>query len=118
MKRETERWIRIGLLAVGVIVILVILRHAWKLLSSPAETGQGKIEAEASSEMWVEESELETNKSIKLSLKEAVLGAAQQEKNLEVFTQKLSDIIKVTDSGKWPLRLSSKYQYIKYSGNT
>ncbi|MBQ9062172.1 MAG: DUF4230 domain-containing protein [Eubacterium sp.] len=120
MNKRRERIITAAALAVGAILIAVILFHAWKALTRPAESAAkqetGSIEAEAGDDIWVEETQLETNQNLTLSLKAAVLGTALQKKELVVFEQHLSDIIKVTDDGKLPFNLSAKYQYIKYSG--
>ena len=119
MKPNQERLFKIGIWALAAIMILMILLNAWRKLKTPAASEQGSggsIEAEASDGLWVEEEELLANPDVTLSIKEAVLGHAQQEKKLVVFRQNLSDIIKVTDKGKLPFNLSAKYQYIKYSG--
>ena len=121
MRKKKERLITAAALLIGAILIIVILIHAWRALSRPAETSdaeaaRGSIAAEAGDDIWVDETELDANKDLTLSLKEAVLGAAVQQKKLVVFEQNLSDIIKVTDEGKLPFNLSAKYQYIKYSG--
>lgn len=109
--------IRLTAVIVGAIVVILILIHAWKVFSEPSErTGKGEIETEAADDIWVDVVELESNDDITVSLKEAVLGAAGQQKKLVVFEQKVSDIIKVTDEGKLPFGLSEKYQYVKYSG--
>lgn len=120
MNMRYEQILRKAAPAVGLIVIIGILLHAWTLLTrepEPAASGNpGEIEAEAAGGIWVEESELEANPGLTLSIKEAVLGASSQKKDLEVFEQHVSDIIKVTDEGRLPFNLSAKYQYIKYSG--
>ena len=118
MEQKNERIFKAIALIIGVVVILGILLHAWNKLkgSTNEEEVYGTVQAEASDEIWVEEKELESNEDITLSLKEAVLGHAQQEKKLMVFRQSVSDIIKITDKGVLPFNLSTKYQYIKYSG--
>ena len=122
MEKKTERIVKAAALAVCAVALVLILIHAWKALTGPREAASsgsaasGTVAAEASGGMWVEEKELEEEEDITLSLMEAVLGNAQQRKDLIVFEQSLSDIIKVTDAGKLPWGLSSKYQYIKYSG--
>ena len=117
MKEKRDRIIAITALALGVPIIAAILFNGWKALNTePEKAGTGAVASEASELIWVEETQLETNEDITLSLKEAVLGEALQKKELIVFTQNLSDIIKVTDQGRLPFNLSAKYQYIKYSG--
>ncbi|MBQ5952388.1 MAG: DUF4230 domain-containing protein [Lachnospiraceae bacterium] len=118
MKLDKERIIRIAVPVIGVLLILVIFLNAWKKLTTPtpAETGRHDVKKEAADDIWVKEEPLKENKKMTLSLKEAVLGHAQQEKNLIVFTQRISDIIKVTDKGALPFNLSKKQQYIKYTG--
>ncbi|MBE5997894.1 MAG: DUF4230 domain-containing protein [Lachnospiraceae bacterium] len=122
MDKKTERIIRAAALVICAVALLAILIHAWKALTSPktpaasGSASSGTVEAEAQDGMWVEETELETEEDITLSIMEAVLGKAQQRKNLIVFEQSISDIIKVTDEGSLPWGLTSKYQYIKYSG--
>ena len=122
MEKKTERIIKAAALAVCAVLLLAILIHAWKALTAPKtlpsaeSSSSGSIEAEAGDSMWVEESELEADEDITLSIKEAVLGKAQQKKDLIVLEQSVSDIIKVTDDGNLPWKLSRKYQYIKYSG--
>ena len=112
-----ERMIRLTAVIVGAIVVILILIHAWKVFSEPSErNGKGEIETEAADDIWVDVVELGSNDDITVSLKEAVLGVAGQQKKLVVFEQKVSDIIKVTDEGKLPFGLSEKYQYVKYSG--
>ena len=122
MEKKTERLIRMAALVLCAVVAVVVLVRTWKDLTAPKtpassqSSGTGSIEEEAKDGMWVEETELEAEENITLSIMEAVLGKAQQKKDLVVFEQKVSDIIKVTDDGKLPFKLSSKYQYIKYSG--
>ena len=120
MNLKDPRIIRMAAYLSGIILIVGMLAHAWNLLSDKPEpsvpAGTGAIESEAAGGIWVEESELEANPNVILSLKEAVLGASEQKKDLEVFEQHVSDIIKVTDRGKLPLNLGAKYRYIKYSG--
>lgn len=112
-----ERWIKIAALIVGIVIVVLILINAWKIFSKASgDAEKGEIEAAATDDIWVDVVELESNDDITVYLKEAVLGAAGQQKKLVVFEQKLSDIIKVTDEGKLPFRLSEKYQYVKYSG--
>ena len=119
MNAVKERRIRAAALAAAAVVIIIILVHAWKALTLPKTEPQdnsGAIAEEAAEGIWVEETELDSNKNITLSLQEAILGAGEQMKNLEVFKQNVSDIIKVTDAGKLPFNLGAKYRYIKYSG--
>jgi len=120
MRNRKERLITAAVLLAGIILILIILIHAWRALTRPAASDPqketGSIEAEAGDDIWLEETKLDTNKNMTLSLKEAVLGASLQQKKLVVFEQKISDITRITDDGKLPFKLSAKYQYIKYSG--
>ena len=114
--------IGLAVLVIGALLILWILLHAWKVLRTPREAdadgsgAQGAIEQEAADTIWVEVEKMETNKNMTLSLKEAVLGEASQQKKLVVFQQKISDITKVESKGSLPFNLSAKYRYIKYSG--
>ena len=120
MKKRNERLITAAAIAIAGILILIIMIHAVRTLTRPAESAPdqkaGTIEAEAGDDIWVEESKLESDKNLTLSLKEAVLGASLQQKKLVVFEQKISDIQRIKDDGKLPFNLSAKYQYIKYSG--
>ena len=110
--------IRKGGLLLAAVMVIFILLHAWRLLEAPSGgESSHALESEAEAEgIWVDEGRLESNKNITQSLKEAVLGAGGQKKDLIVFEQKISDIIKVTDNGSLPFHLSAKYQYVKYSG--
>ena len=117
MEKMKQEWIKPAVLAIGVILIIGILIHAWKVLTATETTVEtGTIAAEAADEIWVDVVELESNEDITVSLKEAVLGTAQQQKKLVVFEQEISDIIKVEDKGKLPFNWSTKFQYVKYSG--
>lgn len=116
MKKETERTIRTAALLICLFLAVFILIHAWKLLNTPYQSGTASLQQSADDDIWIDEVQLEANHNITQSLKEAVLGTSSQKKDLVVFEQNISDIIKVTDEGSLPFNLGAKYQYIKYSG--
>ncbi len=105
------------------LAILFISIHAVRNLSAPVSkadtTGKGgantAIEAEDDG-IWKDEVVLEESPDMTLLIKEAVLGESQQQKDLVVYTQEISDVIKVVDDGNLPFGWSQKYQYVKYSG--
>ena len=102
---------------IGIIAIIVILWHAFSVVKSRTQGEDDQPSMADSETIWVEETQLESDKDISVALAEAVLGNSQQKKNLEVFEQKISDITKLTDSGKiWIFKINEKYQYVKYSG--
>lgn len=101
----------------GAVCIAVICLHAWNTMENPQLAKQNHAANTAETEdIWKDEETLDTNENITLSLKEAVLGESEQQKKLQVFTQEISDITKVTDKGWGPLNFGKKDQYVKYSG--
>lgn len=101
---------------IGAVCILLICVHAWKVMTASEEPERQSLIASTMDDIWEEKVQLESNENITLYLKKAVLGQVERQKKLQVFVQKISDIIKVTDDGKLPFNLGRKYQYIKYSG--
>lgn len=102
---------------IGVACIGFICLHAWQVITTPksGEQEDHSIE-EKSDDIWLEQKPLDSNENITLSLKEAVLGKAEQQKKLQVFTQEVSDVTKITDEGWGFFKWGRKYQYVKYSG--
>ena len=54
-------------------------------------------------DIWDKEAQVNADEKLILSMKEAVLGESEQQKKLQVFIQKVSDVTKITDEGGWLL---------------
>ena len=116
---RSETIVRTALIALGFIIGIFIIINAIKIFTHSIkrnDTTKTDIEVSSSDQIWLSESEMNSNINITLSLKEAVLGASQQKKNLEVFEQKVSDIVKIQNDGAFFKLFDAKYQYVKYSG--
>lgn len=116
---RSETIVRTALIALGFIICIFIIINAIKIFTHSIkrdDTAKTDIEVSSSDQIWLSESEMNSNRNITLSLKEAVLGASQQKKNLEVFEQKVSDIVKIQNDGAFFKLFGAKYQYVKYSG--
>ena len=101
---------------IGVVFIAGICIHAWKVaFSSKTEKTADQIETTVD-DIWDKEAQVNADEKLILSMKEAVLGESEQQKKLQVFIQKVSDVTKITDEGGAPFKWGEKYQYIKYSG--
>lgn len=100
---------------IGAVFIVGICIHAWKV-AFPQKTQKNTDQMETTvDDIWDKEVQVDDSEKLILSMKEAVLGESEQQKKLQVFVQKVSDVTKITDEGGL-FKLGEKYQYIKYSG--
>lgn len=67
-------------------------------------------------DLWIKEIQLDDREKITVALQHAMMGESSAQKKLEVYTQEVTDITKLTDEGNLLFKLGAKYQYVKYTG--
>ncbi len=109
MKKGVREMAAIALCAVCAVFIVFNVVHQ---TFDSGETESSQVNPQKES-IWSSKMQIG---DICVALQEAVLGNASEQKKLEVYTQEITDITKVTDKGALPFGLSEKYQYVQYTG--
>ena len=112
MRKETQKAIAIILCVLCGIIVLQNVVHQ---IMNPIQTKK-EASGELEENLWNDEIQLESDQDITVALQEAMLGNSTVQKKLEVYSQEITDITKITDDGNLPFGWSKKYQYVTYTG--
>ncbi len=101
--------------ALCIVCFLVVIFNALRQVKKEYDH-ESTSSVQEEDDMWIKEFQVDDGGKIVAALQHAMMGDSSTQKKLEVYTQEVTDVTKLTDEGNLLFRLGAKYQYVKYTG--